>query len=179
MRMVTSRYADFSSVALAVDLGINYYDEEADLSLSAVLRNMGAQVKRFDNVQERVPFSLQFGFSKGMAHAPVRFHLTLVDLTRWDRSLYYKEEGEDKMSLSRLLLNHAVFGVDILPADMFYLSAGYNFRRAYELKAAGKSHMAGLTLGGGLRLRTFRFGLSYARYHAAGASLMGTAAYSF
>lgn len=178
-RMICSRYADFSAVALAVDLGLDYYDDERDLSLAAALRNVGAQVKSFDGRYERVPFALQLGLSKGMAHAPVRFHLTLTDLTRWSRRAYYLEEGEEKLSFSRLLLNHVVVGVDIEPADAFYLSAGYNFRRAYELKAAGKGHMAGLSLGGGLRLRAFKLGLSYARYHASGASLMGTAAYSF
>lgn len=179
LRMVTSRYADFSSVALAVDLGLNYYDDETDLSLSAALRHAGAQVKRFDNVQEPLPLSLELGMSKGMARAPVRFHLTLVDLNRWSRHIYYKEDDGRKMPLSRLLLNHVVFGIDILPSETLYFSAGYNFRRAYELKAAGKSRMAGLALGGGLRLKALNFGLSYARYHAAGASVMATAAYTF
>ena len=56
---------------------------------------------------------------------------------------------------------------------------GYNFRRAYELKAAGSSHGAGLTLGGGLTLSKFSFKASYAKYHKADASLMFGAAYSF
>ena len=55
---------------------------------------------------------------------------------------------------------------------------GYNFRRAYELKASGSGHMAGLTAGAGIAVKRFKFGLSYDRYHQANHSLMGTAAYS-
>ena len=52
------------------------------------------------------------------------------------------------MKFTTKALSHIVVGVDIEPAKFLYLSAGYNFRRAYELKAAGESHWAGLTAGG-------------------------------
>ena len=176
LKAVYSKYADFSAFAFAVDLGLNYYDEEADFSFSAALRNVGAQLKSFDGLTERVPFNLQLGFTKGMAHAPVRFSVTLTDLTRWSSDDYYHPEGE-KLSFGKKVLNHFAVGVDILPTSYLYLSAGYNFRRAYELKAAGSSHMAGLTFGGGLQLKRFKAGISYAKYHVSTASLAFNVAY--
>lgn len=177
LRWLHAGYADLSAMALAADLGLNYLDEERDLSLSAVLRSVGAELKSFDERTARVPFSLQAGMTKGLGHAPVRLSLTLVDLTRWKRTDYFVTQDE-KLSFTRKALSHVVVGVDVLPTDYLYLSAGYNFRRGYELKAAGKSHLAGLTLGAGLQLSRFKLGASWARYHQASSSLMFCVGYS-
>lgn len=178
LKAVHSRYADFTALAIAVDLGISYYDEESDLSLAATMMNIGAPLKSFDDRPDRLPFNLQVGFTKGIAHAPVRLSVTLTDLTRWKSDDWYHPEGE-KLSFGKKALNHVVIGVDIEPTETFYLSAGYNFRRAYELKAADSSHGAGLSFGGGLRLQRFRLGISYAKYHVSTASLMFNAGYVF
>lgn len=177
LKTVFSSYADYSAIALSVDLGLNYYDEATDFSLSAALRNVGAQLKSFDGRTERVPFCAELGLTKGIAHAPLRLSVTATDLTRWSSSHYFHPEGED-LSFGKLLLNHFVVGVDILPTDYIYLSAGYNFRRAYELKAAGSAHGAGLSFGAGLHLKRFKLGFSYAKYHVSTASLLFNVAYA-
>lgn len=178
-KMAYSRIAEYSSLALGVDLGLNYYDAEKALSISAVMRNVGAQVKTFDNATERMPFSLQAGFTKGLAHLPVEFNVTLVDLTRWKKNDFYCADPEKGMKFGRLALNHIVFGIDIKPTNYLYIAAGYNFRRGYELKAAGSSHLAGLSVGGGLNLRRFKLGLTWAKYHQSTSTIMGNVAYSF
>ena len=48
LKMIYSTYEQYTAFAMAVDLGINYYNEEKDLSLSAVITNAGGQLKRFD-----------------------------------------------------------------------------------------------------------------------------------
>ena len=178
LKGIYSKYADFTAFALAVDLGINYLDEENDLSISATMMNIGAPLKTFDDRTERLPYNLQVGFSKGMAHLPVRFSVTLTDLTRW-RTKDYFHPADEKLSFGRKALNHFVVGLDVEPTDYLYLGVGYNFRRAYELKAAGSSHWAGITAGAGLRLSRFKLGLSYAKYHLSCSSLMCNAGYSF
>lgn len=178
LKGIYSKYADFTAFALAVDLGINYLDEENDLSISATMMNIGAPLKTFDDRTERLPYNLQVGFSKGMAHLPVRFSVTLTDLTRW-RTKYYFHPADEKLSFGKKALNHFVVGLDVEPTDYLYLGVGYNFRRAYELKAAGSSHWAGITAGAGLRLSRFKLGLSYAKYHLSCSSLMCNAGYSF
>lgn len=178
LKAVSSNYAGYSAFAFAVDLGLNYYDEERDFSFSAALRNVGAELKSFDGRTARVPFNLQAGFTKGMAHAPVRFSVTLTDLTRWGSDDYFHPEGE-KLSFGKKALNHLAVGVDILPVAAVSLSAGYNFRRAYELKAAGSGHGAGLTFGAGLHLARFEAAVSYAKYHVAASSVLMSVAYRF
>lgn len=177
-KMAYSHIADFSSLALAVDLGLNYLDIEKDFSVSVVMRNIGAQVKTFDGVTERVPFNLQAGFTKGLAHLPVQFNVTLVDLTRWDKHDVYSPADKD-IKFLQLALNHVVFGVEVKPVHYMYIAAGYNFRRAYELTAAGSSKLAGLTAGAGLNLRRFKLGLTWAKYHQSTNSIMGNLSFGF
>ena len=178
VKMIYSKYAEFSSLALAVDVGLNYYDVDADFSASLALKNLGVQLKAFEDDHDHVPYDLQLGLSKGIARAPIRFSLTLTDLTRWRTSDYFVPEGDELKSLQKLL-NHVVVGVDVFPIDALYLSAGYNFRRAYELKAAGSGKGAGLSVGGGVQLSRFRAGIAWARYHLAASSLHFDVAYTF
>lgn len=181
LKATHSNYAGYTSMAMSVDLGINYFDEGHDLSISAVARNVGAQVKSFyDGDYAKLPFSLQVGLSKGLAHIPVRFNVTLTDLTRWSSSDYFRPTTAEKgISFGRKALNHIVVGMDVLPTDFLYLSVGYNLRRAYELKSAGSSKLAGLTCGAGLRLKKFKLDASYAKYHVGNSSLMFGLGYSF
>lgn len=185
LKMMVSNLADYTALAAAVDVGVNYYDDENDLSVSASLQNIGTQLKAYhDEQRTHLPFTLALGFSKGMAHLPVRFHVTMTDVTRWKSSYYVLPENKDKdksdkVGFGKKALNHFVLGLDILPTDYLYLSVGYNFRRAYELKASGSSHLAGLSAGAGVNVKHFKFGVSYAKYHQASNSIMANVGYAF
>lgn len=185
LKMLVSNLADYTALAAAIDVGVNYYDDENDLSVSASLQNIGTQLKAYhDGQRTHLPFTLALGFSKGMAHLPVRFHVTMTDVTRWKSSYYVLPENKDKdksdkVGFGKKALNHFVLGLDILPTDYLYLSVGYNFRRAYELKASGSSHLAGLSAGAGVNVKHFKFGVSYAKYHQASNSIMANVGYAF
>lgn len=185
LKMMVSNLADYTALAAAIDVGVNYYDDENDLSVSASLQNIGTQLKAYhDGQRTHLPFTLALGFSKGMAHLPVRFHVTMTDVTRWKSSYYVLPENKDKdksdkVGFGKIALNHFVLGLDILPTDYLYLSVGYNFRRAYELKASGSSHLAGLSAGAGVNVKHFKFGVSYAKYHQASNSIMTNVGYAF
>lgn len=185
LKMMVSNLADYTALAAAIDVGVNYYDDENDLSVSASLQNIGTQLKAYhDGQRTHLPFTLALGFSKGMAHLPVRFHVTMTDVTRWKSSYYVLPENKDKdksdkVGFGKKALNHFVLGLDILPTDYLSLSVGYNFRRAYELKASGSSHLAGLSAGAGVNVKHFKFGVSYAKYHQASNSIMANVGYAF
>lgn len=176
-KIVYSHYGEFKSCALAVDLGLNYYWEEKNLSISAVARNIGGQVKRFGDVGERIPFDMRIGFTKGLGHAPIDFSVTMVDLTRWSQSDYFSSDGQ--VSGGRIFTNHFEIGVDAYPIPIIYVCAGFNFRRAFEMKAAGGSHAAGLSFGAGANLKRVKVGIAYAKYHMGAPTLSLNFAYSF
>lgn len=180
LKATHQNYGGYTSMAMSFDLGLNYFDEGRDFSLSVAARNVGAQLKALhESRTEHLPFSLQVGLTKGLDHIPVRLNVTLVDLTRWKNSDFFRPTGKDKISFGQKALNHVVLGLDILPTDFLYLAVGYNARRAYELKSAGSMKLAGLTCGAGLQLSRFKLGASFAKYHVGNSSLMFNLAYSF
>lgn len=165
-KFITSNIASYTSIAVGVDLGVNYYDEERGLSLSAVTRNLGGQVKAYDDDFEAIPLDLQVGVSKKLGHSPLRLSVTMTGLNDWDASFG----------------NHFVVGADVLLSDAIYLAAGYNFRRAYEMKVTdgegSSSHGAGLSFGGGLQLERFKLQVAYGKYHVSSTSLLFNVTYT-
>ena len=161
-RLVNSYIADYSSLAVGVDLGLNYFDPASELSLSAVVKNLGGEVDAYNDIYGKMPIDAQLGVTKRLVGSPLRLSATLVDMIHWD----YK------------FINHLVAGAELLLSNQIYVAAGYNFRRANEmgLVSSGEehasSHGAGLSLGAGIRLERWRLALSYAKYHVSSSSLM-------
>ena len=112
---------------------------------------------------------IQLGFTKRLAHAPLRISVTMPLLNSW--KAIETEEGE-KQKFTTVLLNHFILGLDFTPTDNIYVALGYNIRQGNEMKINGSSHWAGITAGAGLHIKRFKVGASYARYHAVGSSLL-------
>lgn len=166
-KFITSYIGDYSSFAMGVDLGINYYDPEKEWSLSAVAKNLGGQLKAYNEEYERIPIDLQIGTSKRLIHTPFRIHATLIDLNHWN----YK------------FINHVVMGVDIILSPTIWIGAGYNFRRANEMNILSDNeeeskHGAGLSLGGGVNLERFKLNIAYGKYHVSSHSLLINVGYT-
>ena len=167
-KFITSYIGQYNSIAVGVDLGLNYYNPDTEWSFSAVARNLGGELKAYDEEYGKMPLDVMIGASKRLGKSPLRLSASLVDLTHWD----YK------------FINHWVFGVDVLLGEQFYLAAGYNLRRANEMKIVandeekGSSHGAGISLGAGLQLERFKLQVAYGKYHVSSSSLMINLSYS-
>ena len=164
-KVLLSNYAEYSSVAIGADLGLNYYNPNYGISLSAVGRNFGGQVSSLheDGKLEKLPFNLAIGVSKDFANAPLRVSLTADDLTHWENVNF---------------IQHIVLGVDFLPTKTTWVSLGYNFRRAHEMKVADKSKWAGIGVGAGLSVKKFKVGVAYGRYHVSASAFLVNASVS-
>lgn len=165
-KFITSYIGDYNSIAMGVDLGLNYYDPEKEWSVSLVAKNLGGQMKAYDDQYDRMPIDIQLGASKRFAHMPFRISATLVDLNHLD----YK------------FINHLVAGVDIIISPTIWVGAGYNFRRANEMKITEtdgeSSHGAGLSFGAGINLERFKLNMAYGKYHVSSSSILINLAYS-
>ena len=166
-KFITSYIGSYNSIAVGVDLGLNWYDPEHEWSVSAVAKNLGGQVKAYDDNFGKMPFDLQLGVSKTFAALPVRVSATLVDLTHFN----YR------------FINHLNLGAEVLLSESLWIGGGYNFRRANDMKIGvgddESSHGAGFSFGGGINLERFKLNLSYGKYHAASSSIMVNLAYVF
>ena len=167
-RLISSTIGSYSSAAVAIDLGLNYQDVERGWSVSAVARNLGGQIKAYDDEFERIPFDLLVGVSRQLPNSPLTLHATLARLNNWDQAL----------------IKHLAVGADIHLGSSIFISGGYNFRRSSEMKIyegedTSSSHGAGLSLGGGIELERFKLTVGYAKYHVSASSLLVNLSYVF
>ena len=179
MKYLYSKYEEYSAGAVAADLGVNYYDPDHELSASIVAKNLGGQVKKFNDYKDNLPWYIQVGVSKMLGMAPIRLHLTAYELARWN-SPYYKIEDVSnpnsdlikKDSFGSNLLRHLVFAADILPTDNIYLGIGYNYRVRTDMATYKRDFMSGLSVGAGLKVRAFGIGAAFARPHTGASTFM-------
>mgnify|MGYP003296496209 CR=1 FL=1 len=174
-KFIYSQYESLNSLAIGVDLGINYYNPENDFSASLAIKNLGGQVMTFEEEHEIMPIDIQLGITKRLAHAPILLSVTLTDLHRWRSTDFYNADGS-KDNFGQLLMKHIVLGADILIGDNFYASVGYNYRMSKEL-STGKG-LSGFSLGAGLHINRIKFGASFSQLHVSSSSLLFNIAYS-
>ena len=174
-KFIYSQYESLNSLAIGVDLGINYYNPENDFSASLAIKNLGGQVMTFEEEHEIMPIDIQLGITKRLAHAPILLSVTLTDLHRWRSTDFYNADGS-KDNFGQLLLKHIVLGADILIGDNFYASVGYNYRMSKEL-STGRG-LSGFSLGAGLHINRIKFGASFSQLHVSSSSLLFNIAYS-
>lgn len=178
IKMLYSSYADYSAFALSTDLGVNYYNDERDLSLSLVAANLGGQIKRFNQAYDRLPFDVRIGWSQYFGSFPVRFSVTAWNLTKW--SLPYVETGDGsadkepvvKDSFKSNLFRHLVFGADLISSDNFYVGIGYNYKTRTDMATYSRNMLSGFSLGAGISVKSFRIGIALAQPHTGATTFM-------
>lgn len=80
-KFITSYIGDYNSIGMGIDLGLNYYNSEDELSVSLVAKNLGGQLKAYNDDYDPMPIDLQLGVSKRFAHTPFRVSALLWTLT--------------------------------------------------------------------------------------------------
>ncbi len=165
-KLISSFIGDYSSLGFGVDLGLNYYDDKHNWSVSVVAKNLGGQLKAYNEEYDHMPLDVQVGVSKSFASLPLRLHVTVVDLNHPK----YK------------FINHLAAGAEFLLSDQIWIGCGYNFRRANEMKIQStdskSSHGAGLSFGAGVNLNRFKLNVAYGKYHVSSSSLLLNVAYT-
>lgn len=178
LKMIYSGYEQYSAFAIATDLGINYYDEDRDLSLSAVIANLGGQVKRFDQTYDRLPVDVRLGWSQSFGTLPIRFSVTAWNLTKWKLPYYDTGDGSTdaepqlKDSFTSNLFRHLVFGADFTPSERFYISLGYNYKVKTDMATYSRSILSGFSIGAGINVRNFNVSVAFAQPHTKATTLM-------
>lgn len=178
LKMVYSDYEQYSAFAVAADLGLNYYYDEYDLSLSLVLRNMGGQLKRFADSHSKMPFEIELAYMQGLGNSPFSLAITATDLTHW-RLPYYNHDQQDatqrqaeKGTFASDFMRHLIFGLQYNPNEKFYVALGYNYRVRTDMGSYHRNFLSGWSAGAGFKVKSFGVGVAYAQPHASGSTLM-------
>ena len=175
VKMVYSAYEQYSAFAMAADLGLCYYDDDHEISVGFVLKNMGGQLKRFEDHYDRVPFDVQLGITKGIKES-FSFSITAWHLTKWKLPYYLHQDGgtieQTNSGFFRNLFRHLVFGVEYSPSDRFYIDLGYNYKTASDMAAYQRNFFSGFSLGAGFKVRAYSAGVAFAMPHKGAATIM-------
>jgi hypothetical protein len=155
-KVLYSSIESYSSIGIAADAGLSYYDSEREQSFGIAISNAGAQIKTYAETRYGLPFDVRAGFTRRVAHAPFRISLTAMYLTRWNIPA----------------IDHFVAGIDFIPSDNLWIGVGYNPRVAREMKLETGNTFGGFSAGAGIRIRTFNVGVGVAGYHPSATSLM-------
>ncbi len=175
LKFLYSTMADYNSFGLGVDAGLSYYNSEKNFSFGFVFKNIGAQLKSFYDERQKMPWDIQLGISKKMAHAPIRFSLTAYHLNRWKFDHVEKADKEYKGdSFAKTFLKHLVIGIDWLPSDNFWVGVGYNPKRGMDMKFDGGTALSGFSVGTGVHIKMFDVSASIAKYHPSAMQMMVT-----
>ena len=190
VKFISSQLDTYTSTAWAVDVGGVFYKRKYNLTIAAVLRNIGYQSSRFTEVREKLPFQAQLAVTYKFKHAPFRLGLGLDNLQTWD--LTYDDpnrpvqvdpstglEVAEKVTFADKALLHIVPHTEIILGRNFMIRVGYNFKRREELRLDAKPALTGVSFGLGLRVSKLHISYGFAQYHLAGISNTFTLAVRF
>jgi hypothetical protein len=177
LKPILSSFENYQSIGFAADLGLSYFSKNRFSVVSLVARNIGTQITTYYDgaAKESIPFDLQFGFSKRLQHAPIRFAATMQHLQKWDLAKPVEDNSAGTLVLNeenftKKFMRHLVLGVELLPSPNFTIRAGYNHQIRQELRLDEKMSTVGFSWGFGVRISRFQLSYGSARYHLAGAS---------
>jgi hypothetical protein len=174
---ILSHLESYTSIGFAFDIGASYHTPSNLFSAGVVIKNAGYQLTTYaGEPHENLPFEIQAGLSQRLAHAPLRFSLTLRHLEKFDLTHQYTEPSSTGTSsavssdFSENLMRHIILGVEIIPHKNFYFCGGYNYQRRRELQVASKVSSVGLSWGFGINTSWLDIEFGRATYHLAGSS---------
>jgi len=151
VKYIYSSIAEYTSTALAVDLGFLYDIPSQNLSIGGSVLNIGQQLKSYAGVAELLPLDVKFGITKRPEHLPVSLN---IDFHRLN-------EGGDKF-FDRF--SNITIGAEFLMSKSLRLRVGYNNKQRKELKTGTSAGLGGFSLGAGLVLKDYQIDYSYNSY---------------
>ena len=176
VKFINATISSFSSVGVAADIGLLYYNPYKPYIFTLVVRNIGTQLTHFTETPERIPLEVLMGASYQVANVPVKWYLTIDNIQQWDVSVSNPSnqvtdiEGnttQERISFLNNALRHLVVGAEFFPESVINLRLGYNFRKSQEYKLQNVRTFGGLSFGFGIQMKKIRFNYAFAKVHTA------------
>ncbi len=172
-KLITSQLEQYNSLGVAVDLGLIYINKDLDFNATLVVRNLGAQITTYADLNERIPFEVAFGMSQTLENVPIRWHVTLENLQQWPiaqpnpartTSDLSGNQTSEEIGFIGQIIRHTIVGAELFPEGGFNIRLGYNFRRGEELRIIDQRNFSGLSAGIAIKMNKTRFSYTHAKY---------------
>lgn len=168
-----SNIAQYNALGIAVDLGMNYYNQDKDLSLGVALLNAGAIIRGYNKEKTITPWDVRIGLSKRFSDTPFWYHITVYDIHRQTQKI------REKKSFSAEVIRHLAIGVQFAPNNRFYFSMGYNPKLAQDMNDRDGTKFAGITAGAGFLSSRYRVSISAMSIDKSNYALMASFSWDF
>lgn len=169
------QYESYHAGAIAVDVAGSFHTENGWV-VSLAARNVGMQLyNNFDTRFSPVPFKLELGASKRLAHLPLTIIVVYDDIQKWDKvysdplHLYDKYDEstgqvvEEKkgVKFAKNLMSHIVVGGELNIGKHFALRGAFNYGQRRLLRAPETRSLVGFSVGMSLKVKMIE--ISYSR----------------
>jgi len=187
INIIWSQLESYNSMGLSLDLAGMYRSENAQTTVSAVVRNAGFQLTTYTS-KNRAPLPIQalLGVSHKLAHAPFRFSLVAHHINTWD--LTYNDPnvkptkdpltGEiipvEKAGFGEKLGRHFTFQVEALIGNVVRIRGAFDYNQRREMLVTKRPGMGGFSFGAGLQFKRFALDYGLFIYSSAGFNNMLT-----
>jgi len=179
LKVLYSDLESYNSLGLAVDVAGSYIPDD-NTCVSMIFRNIGRQLTSYtSNGVQPLPFEVQMGVSRRLAHLPFRVSILLQHMEKWDLTFEnsnveidpFTGQAVSKSSLDNFAdkaMRHVVLGGEFVPAKFLSIRAGFNYLRRQEMKIETKKGTVGFSFGFGINVSKFSINYSRAAYHIVG-----------
>jgi hypothetical protein len=172
-KFIGSNYGLYRSDAIAMDAGISYFDTTKLLQVSLLMKNMGTQLKQYQNSKaDDLPFDVQLGITKKLAGAPIQFSLTAHHLhqfnirysdSTFNNSAAEQTNGKKSFTIDKIF-RHLVLAAQVYAGSKIEITIAYNYLLRKELVIANTTNgFTGFSIGTGVIFRKIQ--IRYARSH--------------
>ncbi|WNH12396.1 type IX secretion system protein PorQ [Thalassobellus suaedae] len=176
VKLITSKLEQYSSLGAAVDLGLLYINEDLDFHAALAVRNLGSQITTYADLNEPLPFEVDFGMSQRLENVPICWYVTFENLQDWPiarpnpariTSDLSGNSTSEKIGFLGQVIRHTILGAELFPEGGFNIRLGYNFRRGEELRIIDQRNFSGVSAGFSIKMNKMRFSYTHAKYTSA------------
>lgn len=141
-KFIYSGIEDYSSTALALDIGLHYEIPESRWNFGFSILNLGGQLSSYFESKEELPIDMRLGFSKQLENLPFRFYWSFNKLNEKQESFFDR-------------FKQITIGGEFKLGPSFRLRFGYDNEKRKELKIGSTPGLAGFSLGVGFNVSTY------------------------
>lgn len=175
LKLIYSQLEIYKSLGTAIDLSGSYTSDSGLFSTAVLIRNAGVQLSSYSGNREKLPFEIQWSFSRKLKHAPLRLIAVLHDLQTWKlgyintndrtKNLSFDEtQQEEKIGFANNAFRHVILATELVFTQNFMVRVAYNHQRRAEMTWDTGKGMAGFSWGVGMKISRLRFDYALASY---------------
>lgn len=151
VKYIHSSIAEYSSTALAVDIGYLYQVPSQNITVGGSILNLGSQLTEYGSTQESLPLDVVIGITKRPEHLPVLLNLN-----------FHKLNEQRSHFLDRL--SYFTFGAEFLMSESVRLRVGYNNEQHKDLRLGTTAGLSGFSIGAGFIINEYLIDYAFNSY---------------